>query len=161
MGNLGSVLWLIGLSAMTFFAVAWLLDLNNRQRQMQKWLDQIFSDEEGHDLSKPLDALAVRLDVNDERVGRLRKDLDQLTTLLPRTVQAVGLVRFQALSDYGGDQSFALVLTNAAGDGVILSSVFAREGTRVYAKPLTAWASSYSLSFEEQEAISQAQNQVR
>jgi hypothetical protein len=146
---------------MTFFAVAWLLDLNNRQRQTQKRLDQIFTDKEGHDLSKPLDALTVRLDVSDERVGRLRDDLDQLTTLLPGAVQTVGLVRFQALSDYGGDQSFALALTNAAGDGVILSSVFAREGTRVYAKPLTAWSSSYSLSFEEQEAIKQAQSQVR
>jgi hypothetical protein len=161
MGDLGIVLWLIGLSAMTFFAVAWLLDISNRQREIQQRLDQIFTDEKGGDLSQPLEALAVRLDVNDERTERLRDDIDRLLAYLPHNVQAVGLVRFQAFSDYGGDQSFALALANATGDGVIISSIFARQGTRIYAKPLTAWASSYSLSFEEEEAIGQAQSQIK
>lgn len=161
MGDLGIVLWLIGLSAMTFFAVAWLLDISNRQREIQQRLDQIFTDGEGGDLSQPLEALAVRLDVHDERTERLRDDLDRLLAHLPHNVQAVGLVRFQAFSDYGGDQSFALALANAAGDGVIISSIFARQGTRIYAKPLKAWTSSYSLSFEEEEAIGQAQSQIK
>jgi hypothetical protein len=161
MGNVGFVLWLIGLSAMTFFAVAWLLDLSNRQRQIQERLDKIFTDKEGHDLSKPLEALTARMDVGDERAERLRNDIEQLVAHLPHNIQAVGLVRFQAFSDYGGDQSFALALANATGDGVVISSIFAREGTRVYAKPLTAWTSSYSLSFEEEEAINQVQSQVR
>jgi hypothetical protein len=161
MQNLGFVLWLIGLSLMTFFAVAWLLDLSNRQRRIQERLDQLFTDEEGHDLSKPLEALVVRLDVCDERTERLRGELDHFNTSFPQSIQAVGLVRFQAFSDFGGDQSFALALADAAGDGVVISSIFAREGTRVYAKPLAAWSSSYSLSFEEQEAISQAQRQLQ
>jgi hypothetical protein len=160
MVNLGIVLWLIGLSAMTFFAVAWLLDISNRQREIQKRLDRIFTDEEGHDLSQPLEALAVRMDLDDERAERLRNEVDRLMARLPHSIQAIGLVRFQAFSDYGGDQSFALALADAAGDGVVISSIFAREGTRIYAKPLKAWISSYSLSFEEEEAISQAQGQI-
>jgi hypothetical protein len=161
MGNLGFVLWLIGLSAMTFFAVAWLLDLSNRQRQIQRRLNQIFTDEEGYDLSKPLNALEVRIDASDERAEQVRGYLDQMIAHLSQSIQAVGLVRFQAFSDYGSDQSFALVLANAEGDGVIISSVFAREGTRVYAKPLAAWTSSYSLSFEEEKAISHARSQIQ
>ena len=160
MGTWGFVLWLIGLSAMIFFAIAWLLDMGNRQRQMQSRLDQIFSDEEGHDLSKPLEALMTRSELNAEQLQQLQSDMDHLKSGLPNTIQAIGLVRFQAFSDYGGDQSFALALADAAGDGVVVSSIFAREGTRTYAKSLTGWTSSYSLSFEEEEAVSQAQSRI-
>lgn len=161
MGNWGFILWLIGLSVMTFFAVAWLLDISSRQRQLQKRLDEAFVTPEGLDLSEPLSALAERLAENEEQIEQLRAELDRVTSHLPNSIQAAGLVRFQAFSDFGGDQSFALALTNAAGDGVVLSGIYAREGTRVYAKPLTTWTSSYSLSFEEEEAISQAQSQIQ
>ena len=161
MGSWGIVLWLVGLSAMIFFSVAWLLDLNNRQRQVQAQWGQLFTDSEGHDLSQPLAAVTARLDTHDERVARLQSEMGDAIGHLPHSVQAVGLVRFQAFSDFGGDQSFALALANPAGDGVIISSIFAREGTRVYAKPLKDWASSYSLSFEEEEAILQAQSQIQ
>lgn len=160
MATWGTILWLIGLSAMTFFVAAWLFDIQSRQRKIQKRLDSIFTDDEGQDLSQPLEALTARLDANDEYTQRLRDDLDELAGYMPRSIQAVGLVRFQAFSDYGGDQSFALALADAQGDGAVISSVFARDGTRVYAKSLQGWNSTYSLSFEEEEAIKQARAQA-
>ena len=161
MANLGFIVWLIGLSVMTFFAVAWLLDISNRQRQLQQRLDQTFTDAEGRDLSQPLAALTARLDANEEQTQQLGTEVERLKGHSAQAVQAVSLVRFQAFSDYGGDQSFAMVLATTAGDGVILSGIFAREGTRVYAKPLASWTSSYSLSLEEEEAIGQAQSQIQ
>ena len=156
MNNWGFVLWLLGLSVITLVSVMWLLDISGRQRKLQRRIENIFTDEEGQDLSQPLEALAVRLDVNDERMERLQADLARLGTYLPNSIQAVGVVRFQAFTDYGGDQSFALALANTAGDGLVMSSIFAREGTRVYAKVLEGWTSPHSLSFEEEEAISKA-----
>jgi hypothetical protein len=161
MGNWGIVLWLVGLSAITFFAVMWLLDFNNRHRQLQERLDGLFTDQEGVDLSQPIAALAARLEENVQQTRGLQAEVERLMGAVPQSVQAVGLIRFQAFSDYGGDQSFALALADAAGDGVVLSGIFAREGTRMYAKPLANWASSYSLSFEEEEAISQAQSRLQ
>jgi hypothetical protein len=71
-------------------------------------------------------------------------------------VQHVGLVRFNPFHDTGGDQSFALALTNASGHGVVLSSLHARDVTRVYAKPLVEWESHHTLTEEEQTAIQRA-----
>jgi hypothetical protein len=160
MGNWGFILWLIGLSIITFFAVAWLLDISNRQRQLQKRLEEIFTDAEGRDLADPLQALKERLDAHEYRAEQLYQEFGRLAANIPNSIQAIGLVRFQAFQDYGGDQSFALALANSDGDGAVLTGIFAREGTRVYAKPLTGWSSSYSLSFEEEEAISQAKGQI-
>jgi len=155
MESFGFILWLIGLSLITFFAVAWLLDLNSRQRQLQKRLEQALSDASAWATTSqhPL--------TSAESWQQMQNDLAQLKTRLPFNIQAVGLVRFQAFKDYGGDQSFALALANAAGDGIVISSLYARDGTRVYAKSLKAWISSYSLSFEEEEAIKQAQSQIQ
>jgi hypothetical protein len=41
----------------------------------------------------------------------------------------------------------------------VLSSLHARDVTRVYAKPLQAWESTYSLTDEERQAIAQARPQ--
>lgn len=71
-------------------------------------------------------------------------------------VQHVGLVRFNPFHDTGGDQSFALALANASGNGVVLSSLHARDVTRVYAKPLVEWESHYTLTDEERAAIARA-----
>jgi hypothetical protein len=56
----------------------------------------------------------------------------------------------------GGNQSFALALLDAAGDGWVLSSLHARSGTRVYAKAITAGRADTGLSDEETAALGQA-----
>ena len=53
-----------------------------------------------------------------------------------RAFQRVGLVRYNPFEETGGNQSFALALLDAAGDGWVLSSLHARSGTRVYAKAI-------------------------
>lgn len=71
-------------------------------------------------------------------------------------VQHVAVVRYNPFSHTGGDQSFVLVLADAEGNGAVVNSLHAREGTRVYAKPLAAWSSGYTLTADEEMAIAKA-----
>ncbi len=71
-------------------------------------------------------------------------------------LQHMALVRYNPFSHTGGDQSFVLALANAEGHGVVINSLHARDGTRIYAKPLAAWSSPYALTEEEQDAIAKA-----
>jgi hypothetical protein len=68
----------------------------------------------------------------------------------------LGLVRYNPFEETGGNQSFALALLDANGDGWVLSSLHARSGTRVYAKAIAAGRSDAALSEEEAAAIRQA-----
>ena len=72
------------------------------------------------------------------------------------SLQRVGVVRFHPFDDTGGDQSFAMVLADAYGNGVVMSSLYRRGDSRIFAKPLMQWQSSYALSTEEQQAIERA-----
>ena len=82
--------------------------------------------------------------------------LENLHTRLKKALRGSHVVRFNAFPDSGGNQSFAAALLNENGDGVVFSSLYARERTSVYAKPIKNLKSSYELSREEEEAIAQA-----
>ena len=53
-------------------------------------------------------------------------------------------------------QSFALAVLDERGDGFVVSSIFGRAESRLYAKPVKAGKSKYALSDEEEQAIVQA-----
>jgi len=75
-------------------------------------------------------------------------------------VQGVGLVRFRAFQDTGGDQSFALALADGEGNGVVVSALYGRGATRIYAKPVEGWLSPKPLSEEEEAALGEARQAV-
>jgi hypothetical protein len=70
-----------------------------------------------------------------------------------RSLQHIGLVRFNPFEDTGSDQSFAIALLDDARDGIVISSLHGRSNTRVFAKPVTGGDSAHALSDEESQAI--------
>ena len=58
-------------------------------------------------------------------------------------------MRYNPFEETGGNQSFALALLDAKGDGWVLSSLHARPGTRVYAKAIGGGSIGRGLSEEE------------
>jgi len=98
-----------------------------------------------------------------DRVRRVARDLDEVsgrTATLERVTKKslgrVGLVRYNPFDDTGGNQSFALAILDASGDGFVVNSLHARAGTRVYAKTVSQGRSEVALSDEESEALRQA-----
>lgn len=92
---------------------------------------------------------ASRMDTLDRLVQRLERDAQF-------SLQHLGLVRFNPFRDTGGDQSFAIALVDSNGRGFVLSSLHARDATRIYAKPLEDWGSAHQLTDEEKQAIALA-----
>lgn len=74
----------------------------------------------------------------------------------PRALRDVGLVRYDALNEMSGQMSFSLALLNAAGDGMVISSINGRAETRTYAKTVKAGEGTQQLSPEETAAIRSA-----
>lgn len=71
-------------------------------------------------------------------------------------LQRWSLLRYKAFANTGGDQSFSLVLLDKNGDGIIISSIYGRDESRVYAKAVKEGRSNYPLSDEEQEVLARA-----
>ncbi len=90
------------------------------------------------------------------QVAQLLWSTMEMKTSVARSLQAVAINRYAAFTDTGGDQSFSIVMTDGQGNGLVLTSLHGRNGSRLYAKPLSAWESEYNLSDEELQAIDQA-----
>ena len=112
--------------------------------------------EEGSSLEDVLGAHLEKVYGLGREVERLTARTSKLETAGLRAFQRVGLVRFNPFEETGGNQSFALALLDAEGDGWVLSSLHARSGTRVYAKAIRGGRSDAALSEEEAAAIRQA-----
>jgi hypothetical protein len=108
-------------------------------------------------------SLEAVLDAHLDKVFAVGRDVDDLAARAAvleangrRAFQRIGLVRFNPFEDTGGNQSFAVAVVDANGDGFVLSSLHARGGTRVFAKSLSGGKAEASLSAEESEAVRQA-----
>lgn len=121
--------------------------------RLRKRLDSLTRGADGANLDAVLEAHLDKVFA----VAREVEDLAARSAILEaagrRAIQRVGLVRFNPFEDTGGNQSFAMALTDAAGTGFILSSLHSRTGTRVYAKAITDGRSDGALSDEEQAAL--------
>ncbi|OGO58553.1 MAG: hypothetical protein A2V85_09955 [Chloroflexi bacterium RBG_16_72_14] len=105
-------------------------------------------------------SLEAILDAHLDKVYAVARDLDDLAARAAvleanqrRALQRIGLVRYNPFEDTGGNQSFALAVVDARGDGFVVSSLHARAGTRVYGKAIAGGRSESALSAEEAEAL--------
>ena len=90
------------------------------------------------------------------RTADLEQERDRLESLLRTCLQKAGVIRFNAFTETGSDLSFAVALLDDYDNGVVLTSIFGRNDSRVYAKPLIKGESTYSLTNEEKDAIEKA-----
>lgn len=91
-----------------------------------------------------------------EENANLREENARIDALLQTAITRVGVVRFSAFQDMGSDLSYAVALLDAKNNGVVLSSIFAREDSRSYVKPIENGHSSYTMTAEEQQAVKDA-----
>lgn len=68
-------------------------------------------------------------------------------------IQKVGIVRYNAFDNVGSDLSFSIALLDNNDDGLVMSSLYSRDSSSTYAKPISGSKSRYALSAEEIKAI--------
>jgi len=88
-----------------------------------------------------------------ERVTALELVMERATASARRHIQYCALERYRAFKDVGGDQSFSLALLGGNGDGVILTSIYGRDESRVFAKRVAGGKSTHQLSEEERKVL--------
>jgi len=89
---------------------------------------------------------------------RTEERLERIEAAVAHDLLRIGFLRYNSFSDVGSDQSFTLALLNSQGDGVVVTSIFAREETRTYGKAVRHFTPQQGVSKEEQTAIAMARN---
>ena len=88
-----------------------------------------------------------------------RAALTAIKDNLKITYQKKGLVKYDAFREMSGALSYSLALLDKENNGVLISSMYSREGCYTYAKDIVNGECKINLSEEEAEALKQAMNQ--
>ncbi len=99
-----------------------------------------------------------RIEILEEADREKRKELNSLQGMMQNTYQKAGLVKYDAFREMSGKLSYALALLDQNDSGIIVTSMYSREGCFSYAKAVVMGKSSINLSEEEEEALKKAIN---
>lgn len=126
---------------------------NGTARRLRKRYRSLMRDTEGQDLETLILKTHAAMDALQGTVNTQGTRLDDVI----RTVQSVArtpkVLRYNAFGEPGNDLSFSVAVIDAEGSGVVISSIFGREESRTYAKPIVKGTSTYTLTPEEKAAI--------
>jgi len=114
-------------------------------------------------LEQAITAIQKRNSALDSEKAELEKVLKHLHTRISGSARGIATVRFNAFDGRGesGSQSFATAILSEKGDGIVISTMHARETTRVYGKPLENFDSEFELTKEEESAIKEARSKLK
>ena len=141
---------------LALLALAGVVYLLARQQRLLGQYQHMMTGTSGGSLEAMLNEHIAQVRETAARVEAVDKLAHRLEKAAYFSLQHLGMVRYNPFQDTGGDQSFAIALVDGHGNGVVLSSLHARGSTRVYAKPLKKWESTYALTEEEKQAIALA-----
>ncbi len=114
---------------------------------------ELVRDGESGSLHDRLAGNAIALDRATQRMADIEATQATIEDRSRRSLQHIGMVRFNPFEDTGSDQSFAIALLDDRRDGIVISSLHGRTNTRIFAKPVSNGTSEHNLSDEEAQAI--------
>ena len=123
--------------------------------QFKRRLDLFFKSGE-EDLERLLKKQLKESEKQRKEIKEIFEEIAKLDRHSQKSFQKIGLIRFNPFKNVGGDQSFSVALLDLDDNGFVITSLYGREGNRIYAKPINNGKSKYSLSEEEKEAINKA-----
>jgi len=97
-----------------------------------------------------------RIECLEDAEKKMHKDIRDIKENLKITYQKCGLVKYDAFREMSGALSYSLALLDKENNGVLISSMYSREGCYTYAKDIVNGECKINLSDEEQEALKQA-----
>ncbi len=144
---LAVVIWLGG---MTFFI--W---------RQQNFLKVLFPKSGERDIRRKFEELVKQTTDFGRDLNKVKIHLLEVEKIGLQHLQRVELFRFNPYDDTGGDQSFTIALLDSKGDGMVLTSLHARSGTRIFAKPIILGrGAKQNLSEEEEKVVNLAMKRL-
>lgn len=148
------IIAVVGLAFIIPTALCVLLFL--KMSKLKNRLDTVTSGIEDANLERIVKKYTETLESCANDIERMNTEFEKIRTDTADFFRKVGLVRYQGFKDTGGDQSFSLALLNQKDSGLIITGLFGRDFSKMYAKKVENGTSSHSLTDEEQQALNEA-----
>lgn len=124
-----------------------------KTKKLKKRLDKFLLGKDGASLEQDIVNLFEDNKLLKSNTEKNKKDIRVLYKKIESAYQKMGLVKYDAFSQMGGQLSFSLALLDENNNGFILNSVHSTEGCYTYTKDIKNGECAIALGTEEAEAL--------
>ena len=130
--------------------------LNTKYKRLQKSYSTFMKGKNGKNLEKSIFGKFEELYEIAELVRENEKQVNDISEKMKTHYQKVGIVKYDAFHEMGGELSFALTMLDENNNGWIFNAMHSREGCYTYIKEVVNGESYIELSSEEKECLEKA-----
>ncbi len=153
LGNIDIGYIILGMLIIILLLLILLIAQIIKTNRMQKRLNKFMLGKSAKNLEKEIIELFEDNKLLKQTTEKNKKDIRILYKNMESTYQKMGLVKYDAFHQMGGQLSFSLCLLNENNNGFIINSVHSTDGCYSYTKEIKNGESSISLGTEEAEAL--------
>lgn len=144
---------MIILAVLTLVLIVLLAVQISKTSKLKKRLDKFVLGKDGASLEQDIAGLYEDNKFLKTSADKNKKDIRTLYKRMENAYQKMGIVKYDAFNQMGGQLSFSLALLDENNNGFIINSVHSTEGCYSYTKEIKNGESSISLGKEEEEAL--------
>ncbi len=156
LGNLDIGIILIVLTVLTIASIVLMGIFISKEEKLRKKYQIFMRGKEASSLEQDIIDLYNDNKGLKEKITQNRRDIKALYKREQKDMQRVGLVKYDAYQQMGGNLSFALALLNEDNDGFVINSVHSTEGCYMYIKDIRSGNCEIELGKEERAALEEA-----
>ena len=152
--NLDPTTTLYILSATVLVLIIWLFILQVR-------ISKLTQGNSGKSLETIISNLVKKSHHSETKEKEFEEALTYLNEKVAKSIRSIGVVRFNAFGESGGNQSFSIAVSDEDGDGFILSTLYGRDRTSFYIKEFFKFTSKIETTPEEKKALEKVKQNLK
>ena len=130
--------------------------LHIRLGSLKKKYDFFMQGENGASLERKLSVEVSEIRDAAKGLETMMTEQAAIRNIQSNTIQKIGFIKYNAFENICNDLSFALTLLDGNNNGICISSIYGRNESRIFSKPIVKGKSLVSLSQEELESLNEA-----
>jgi hypothetical protein len=150
--------FLIGIVIVSIVTLIALIFVLCKLSRVVRKIDNLTAGMEGKNIEEIIALYGSRAKKSNEVIEEFERKIKKMERENAMSIKKVYSKRYKAFDDIGSDLSFSVTLLNDDNDGVLITSIYGRDESRVYLKPIRDGISSYRLSPEESEVLNRTIN---
>ncbi len=125
-------------------------------KKLRKRVDTLTRGKDTESMEDTILKFFERIEALESHEQGMEDNIQKIKENLKMTYQKKGMVKYDAFREMSGALSYSVALLDQENNGVLITSMYSREGCYSYAKEIVHGESELNLSEEEAEALKQA-----
>ena len=146
---------------MIFILMIMQIKLMGKFKKLYQTYDRFMRGKDMESMEETVLAQFERIEALEKSNEEKDRQIESIFENLQHVYQKTGLVKYYAFREMSGKLSYALALLDKENNGVMINSMYSREGCYSYVKTIVGGKCSIEMSEEEQEALKIAVNKEK